>query len=153
MGAFSLLSSWIDAATTPKPKKKFKQFQTMELRVIMDYEGCERKVKNTLTSMKGVSTVEVERKHNKVMIYGYVDPKKVLKRARGTGKTAEVWPYKPCHLVYYPYSVQVYDKKAPSGYVRSVDPALSYYPDDSNNAYETYTSLFSEDNPNACTIM
>eukprot|EP00253_Pinus_taeda_P019431 PITA_19431 len=152
MGAFALLSSWIDAATTPRPKK-FKQFQTVELRVRIDCEGCERKVKNALTSMKGVSTVEVERKHNKVTVTGYVDPKKVLKRVRGTGKTAELWPYKPYHLVYYPYAAQVYDKKAPSGYVRSVDPTLSTYPDDNNNAPETYTSLFSDDNPNACTIM
>lgn len=36
-----------------KPKKKKKQFNTVELKVRMDCEGCEMKVKNTLSSMSG----------------------------------------------------------------------------------------------------
>lgn len=153
MGVFALLSSWIDAATNPKYRKKRKQFQTVELRVRMDCEGCERKVRNALNSMKGVSSVEVERKQYKATVTGYVDANKVLKRVRQTGKKAELWPYKPYHLVYYPYTAQVYDKKAPSGYVRNVDPTFPSYPHDGNNAPETYTTLFSDDNANACTIM
>ena len=100
----------------------------------------------------GVSSVEVERKQYKVTVTGYVDAKKVLKRVRQTGKKAEMWPYKPYHLVYYPYTAQVYDKKAPAGYVRNVD-----IPHENNNyphhADQQYTSLFSDDNPNACTVM
>eukprot|EP00253_Pinus_taeda_P006010 PITA_06010 len=152
MGLMALLSSWIDAATTPK-RKKLKQFQTVELRVRMDCEGCERKVRNALTSMQGVRTVEVERQQYKVTVTGYVDANKVLKRVRRTGKRAEVWPYKPYHLVYYPYTAQVYDKKAPSGYVRNVDHSFPSYPPGNNNAHETYTSLFSDDNTSGCIIM
>jgi hypothetical protein len=33
--------------------KKRKQFQTVELRVRMDCDGCEMKVRNALSSMKG----------------------------------------------------------------------------------------------------
>jgi hypothetical protein len=91
----------------------------------------------------------VERKQNKVTVTGYVDANQVLKRVRRTGKRAEVWPYKPYHLVYYPYTAQVYDKKAPSGYVRNVDPTFPSYSHDA----ETYTSLFSDENANACTVM
>ena len=99
----------------------------------------------------GVSAVEVDRKQYKVTVTGYVDAKKVLKRVRQTGKKAEMWPYKPYHLVYYPYAAQVYDKKAPAGYVRNVDPhENNNYP---HHADQQYTSLFSDDNPNACTVM
>eukprot|EP00253_Pinus_taeda_P035903 PITA_35903 len=152
MAVVALLSSWIDAATSPR-RKRLKQFQTVELRVRMDCEGCERKVRNALTSMKGVRTVEVETQQCKVTVTGYVDANKVLKRVRRTGKLAEVWPYKPYHLVYYPYTAQVYDKEAPSGYVRNVDHTFPSYPSADNNTHETYTSLFSDDNTSGCTIM
>lgn len=33
--------------------KKRKQFQTVELKVRMDCDGCEMKVRNALSSMKG----------------------------------------------------------------------------------------------------
>eukprot|EP00253_Pinus_taeda_P015871 PITA_15871 len=152
MGVLALLSSWIDAATAPR-RKKLKQFQTVELRVLMDSERCERKVRNALTSMKGVRTVEVERQQYKVTVTGYVDANKVLKRVKRTGKRAEFWPYKPYHLVYYPYTAQVYDKNAPSGYVRNVDHSFPSYPPGNNNAHEGYSSLFSDDNTSGCTIM
>uniref|UniRef100_A0A0D6QXP9 HMA domain-containing protein n=1 Tax=Araucaria cunninghamii TaxID=56994 RepID=A0A0D6QXP9_ARACU len=148
MGALALIENLIEAAT-PRTTKRRKQFQTVEVRVRMDCQGCERKVKNALNSMKGVGTVDVDRKQNKVTVTGYVEAKKVLKRVRRTGKRAEIWPYKPYHLVYYPYSAQVYDKKAPSGYVRNVDPTFP----NPERTDERYTSLFSEENPNACTVM
>ena len=81
---------------------------------------------------------------------GYVDPKKVLNRIKSTGKRAEFWPYVPYNLVAYPYVSGAYDKKAPSGYVKNVDQAL---PSDPNAADEKFTSMFSDDNPNACSIM
>jgi len=127
--------------------------QTVEFRIRMDCGGCERKVRNALTSMKWVRTVEVEREQNKVTVTGYVDANKVLKRVRRTGKRAELWPYKPYHLVYYPYTAQVYDKEAPSGYVLNVEHSFPSYPTGDNNAHETYTSLFSDDNTSGCTIM
>jgi len=34
--------------------KRRKQLQTVELKVRMDCEGCELKIKNTLSSMKGL---------------------------------------------------------------------------------------------------
>eukprot|EP01018_Ginkgo_biloba_P019155 Gb_16245 [translate_table: standard] len=128
---------------------KRRQMQTVELKVRMDCEGCERKVKNSVSSMKGVRSVDVSRKDQKLTVTGYVDPNKVLKKVKGTGKQAEFWPYMPYNLVYYPYTAQVYDKKAPPGYVRNVD---STFPNP-NRTDEQYTALFSDDNPNACTIM
>lgn len=97
--------------------------------------------------------MEVNRKQSRVIVSGYVDPNKVLKRVRSTGKTrAQFWPYVEQHLVYYPYAYGAYDKRAPSGFVRNVVQAFpaaptSYAPE------ENFVSLFSDDNVHACSIM
>ncbi|OWM70346.1 hypothetical protein CDL15_Pgr004483 [Punica granatum] len=113
----------------------------------MDCDGCERRVKHAVSSMKGVKTVQVSRKQSRVTVSGFVDPNKVLKRVRSTGKRAELWPYVPYNLVAYPYVAQAYDKKAPAGYVKNVVEAL---PSPTN---ERLMTLFSDENPNACSIM
>ncbi|CAN1788268.1 Heavy metal-associated isoprenylated plant protein 20 [Linum perenne] len=92
----------------------------------MDCDGCERKVKNSVSHMKGVKSVELIRKQSRLTVKGYVEPKKVLKRVSGA-----------------------YDKKAPSGYVRNVPQALPT----SDDTAQTLTSIFSDDNPNACYVM
>lgn len=99
----------------------------------------------------GAKTVEVNRKQSRVTVSGYVEPNKVLKRVKSrTGKRAELWPYVPQHLVYYPYVSGAYDKRAPAGYVRNVVQA---FPAASNAPEENFVSLFSDDNVNACSIM
>lgn len=97
----------------------------------------------------GVKTVEINRKQSRVTVSGFVDPNKVLKRVKSTGKRAEFWPYVPYNLVYYPYIKEAYDKKAPSGYVKNVVQALP----SPSATDERLTTLFSDDNPNACSIM
>ncbi|KAL8472048.1 hypothetical protein ACS0TY_029322 [Phlomoides rotata] len=131
--------------------KKRKQFQTVNLKVRMDCDGCELKVKKTLSSLSGVKSVEINRKQQKVTVTGYVEASKVLKKAKSTGKKAEIWPYVPYNLVAQPYAPQAYDKKAPPGFVRKVDnppnnAAVAKYED-------PYIAMFSDDNPNACSIM
>lgn len=93
--------------------------------------------------------MQVSRKESRVTVNGYVDPNKVLKRVRNTGKRAELWPYVPYNLVSYPYVAQAYDKKAPAGYVKNVVQALP----SPSGANEKLTTLFSDENPNACSIM
>ena len=94
--------------------------------------------------------MDINRKQHKASVTGYADAKKVLKKARSTGKKAELWPYVPYNLVAHPYAAQVYDKKAPSGYVRKTEnTAISAM----NPVEEQYTTMFSDDNPNACSIM
>ncbi|XP_045812611.1 heavy metal-associated isoprenylated plant protein 21-like isoform X2 [Trifolium pratense] len=118
----------------------------------MDCDGCERRVRNAVTSLKGVKSVEVNRKQSRVIVSGYVDPNKVLKRVKSTGKVrAQFWPYVEQHLVYYPYAYGAYDRRAPSGFVRNIMPPAA----SSNNHQddENLVSLFSDDNVNACSIM
>ena len=96
--------------------------------------------------------VEVNRKQQKVSVTGYVEASKVLKKAQSTGKKAEIWPYVPYNLVTHPYIAGAYDKKAPPGYVRNVEaftiPSQAY-----NRQEDQLTSMFSDENPNACSIM
>ena len=95
--------------------------------------------------------MDINRKQYKVTVTGYVEPHKVIKRVQSTGKKAELWPYVPYNLVAHPYAAQTYDKKAPPGYVRNVEvikvSSQAVRPEDQ------FTTLFSDDNPNACSIM
>ncbi|XP_011043157.1 PREDICTED: heavy metal-associated isoprenylated plant protein 26 isoform X1 [Populus euphratica] len=137
--------------------KKRAPLETVEIKVKMDCEGCETKVRNSVTGMKGVIQVEVDRKLQKLTVTGYVDPDEVLHRVRyRTGKKAEFWPYVPAEVVPHPYSPGVYDKRAPPGYVRNPlqleDPQASSIASASSFEVKT-TTAFSDDNPNACVIM
>ncbi|KAL2897779.1 Heavy metal-associated isoprenylated plant protein 21 [Bienertia sinuspersici] len=136
-------------AFVPK-HKKLKPLQTVVIKVKMDCEGCERRVKNSVIHLKGVTSVDVDRKQSKVSVTGHVEPTRVLKKVRSTGKKAEFWPYISYKMATYPYVAQAYDKKAPPGYVRSAPQAYAT-PDAPE---EKYVHLFSDENPNApCAIM
>lgn len=97
----------------------------------------------------GVKSVNINRKQSKVTVSGYVEPNKVLNKVKSTGKKAEIWPYVQYNLAYYPYAPGAYDKRAPSGYVRNVAQAFP----SPNAPAEKYTSIFSDENVNACSIM
>ncbi|ONM18504.1 Heavy metal-associated isoprenylated plant protein 27 [Zea mays] len=99
------------------------------MKVRIDCEGCERKVKKAVEGMKGVSSVEVAAKQNKVTVTGY-------------------------EMVQHPYAPGAYDKKAPAGYVRNVvaDPTAAPLARASSTEVR-YTAAFSDENPNACSVM
>ncbi|GLU04655.1 hypothetical protein SLE2022_217930 [Rubroshorea leprosula] len=150
MGALDTLADYVtDFITVSTKRKKRKVMQTVEIKVKMDCDGCERRVRNAVSTMKGAKSVDVNRKQSRVTVSGYVEPNKVLKRVKSTGKRAEFWPYVPYNLVPYPYVAQAYDKKAPSGYVKNAVQALP----SPNATEEKYVTLFSDENPNACSIM
>ncbi|KAF7841237.1 heavy metal-associated isoprenylated plant protein 26-like [Senna tora] len=155
MGALDHLSELFDCSHGSHSKhKKPKQLQTVEVKVKMDCEGCERKVKKAVEGMKGVTQVEVERKAKKVTVIGYVDPSKVVSRiAHRTGKKAQLWPYVPYDVVEHPYAPGVYDRKAPAGYVRSADDPYVSHLARASSAEVRYTTAFSDENPTACSVM
>ncbi|KAL5208974.1 hypothetical protein ABZP36_004597 [Zizania latifolia] len=126
-------------------KNKTMQLQTVDLKVRMDCEGCELKVKNALSSLKGVESVEVSRKQQKVTVAGYVDASKVLKRAQSTGKKAELWPH-------VPYGA-AYDRRAPPGHVRNAEASAAYVSGHAGGAADRLTNLFNDDDPNSCSVM
>ncbi|KAL1326948.1 heavy metal-associated isoprenylated plant protein 23 isoform X2 [Arachis ipaensis] len=149
-GTLEYLSDLVSSSQHHHKKKK-KQLQTVELKVRMDCDGCELKVKKALSSMSGVKSVEINRKQQKVTVTGYVESSKVLKKAKSTGKRAEIWPYVPYNLVAQPYAAHAYDKKAPPGHVRRLETTAATA---TVATYEDpYINIFSDDNPNACSIM
>nr|XP_043618429.1 heavy metal-associated isoprenylated plant protein 26-like [Erigeron canadensis] len=158
MGVAACLSDLYDSCHDRHGKKlkKKNQLQTVEIKVKMDCEGCERRVRKSVTGMKGVSSVDVDPKKSKLTVVGYVDPEKVLNRVRHrTGKKAEMWPYVPYDVVEKPYLPGVYDKKAPPGYVRNtvdVDPSTEGLVRASSTEIR-YTTAFSDENPTACIVM
>ncbi|KAG0462153.1 hypothetical protein HPP92_020629 [Vanilla planifolia] len=155
MGVLSFFSELCSNYSSHGSAKKRKQLQTVEIKVRMDCEGCERKVRRAVEGMNGVKSVELEAKQNKLTVTGFVDPQKVLKRViRKTGKHAEPWPYVPYDMVFHPYAAGAYDKKAPPGYVRNVadDPKLGPLAR-ASSLEEKCVGAFSDDNPNSCTIV
>ncbi|KAI4313811.1 hypothetical protein L6164_026761 [Bauhinia variegata] len=67
MGALDILSDYFSVSI---PKKKRKALQTVEIKVKMDCDGCERRVRNAVSNMKGAKQVEVNRKQSKVTVTG-----------------------------------------------------------------------------------
>lgn len=98
----------------------------------------------------GAKSVDVDMKQQKATVTGYVEAKKVLKAAQSTKKKVELWPYVPYTLVAHPYVSQAYDKKAPPNMVRSIPDTASIK---ETTLDDSYTLLFSDENPNACSIM
>ncbi|KAL6911499.1 hypothetical protein ACP4OV_000304 [Aristida adscensionis] len=134
-------------------RKKMVQMQpaqTVELRVRMDCERCEREVKKALSGIRGVQYVEVNRMLQKVTVTGCVDPREVLRRAQSTGKRAEPWPQTAPASAYYGHGPEAHHERWATAssyypYPRSVEPAIA--------GAEQITNLFSDDNPNACSVM
>lgn len=103
--------------------------------------------------MKGVTSVHVYPKENKLSVKGYVTAEKVVARvAHRTGKKAELWPYVHYEEVQHPYAAGVYDKRAPAGYVRYADGPQSQL-SRASSIEVRYTTAFSDENTAACTIM
>ncbi|XP_044950962.1 heavy metal-associated isoprenylated plant protein 23 [Hordeum vulgare subsp. vulgare] len=139
-------------------RKERRQPQTVELRVRMDCERCERQVKKALVGIRGVECVEVNGKQQRVTVTGVVDPCTVLRRAQSTGKKAELWPRNQHHhhpsyccdnsaaiTAHYGATgpAQAHERWAPSPHSRSADAIGA----------EKIASLFSDENPNACSVM
>ncbi|KAF7009879.1 hypothetical protein CFC21_024370 [Triticum aestivum] len=69
---------------------------TVNVRVYMHCDACERLVRRTIKKIDGVETVEVERDENKVTVTGDFKAEKVLRKLKKkTGKKAEILPPDP----------------------------------------------------------
>ncbi|GFP82222.1 copper transport protein atx1 [Phtheirospermum japonicum] len=127
----------------------------------LDCEGCAGKLRKALFKLKGVDEVDVDMDLQKITVSGYgLEEKKVLKAIKRAGKAAEPWPYPgysyfssfykyPSHIInhYYDTSRNV---AAPSVHTFFHTPAVYSVAVASD---EAVASLFSDDNPHACSIM
>ncbi|KAL3834432.1 hypothetical protein ACJIZ3_009168 [Penstemon smallii] len=136
----------------------------LEVRVPnLDCEGCAAKLRKALFKLKGVDGVEVDMELQKITIKGYaLEEKKVLKAIKRAGKAAEPWPYPgghshfssfykyPNHIMKHYYYETSRNVAAPNVHTFFHTPAAYSVAVASD---EAVASLFSDDNPHACTIM
>ncbi|XP_010273077.1 PREDICTED: copper transport protein ATX1 [Nelumbo nucifera] len=127
----------------------------------LDCEGCAAKIKKAIYKLKGVEDIEVDMEIQKITVRGYaVEEKKVLKAVRRVGKAAEPWPFPgyshfasfykyPTHVVNHYYETSS-NSGAASVHTFFHTPAAYSVAVASD---EAVASLFSDENPHACTIM
>ncbi|GJY43532.1 heavy metal-associated isoprenylated plant protein 28-like protein [Tanacetum coccineum] len=150
-------------------------FQTLEMIVNIDCQGCERKVRKALQSLDGVESIDIDMNMQKVTVTGWVDQEKVLKKIRRTGKKAELWPfpYNQESLTFTQQYADMYSYHSdPATYFHTDRPEISTY-DYNTHGYNGYghvtyqeppyslttgfgekaTTAFSDENVNACLIM
>ncbi|TQD75149.1 hypothetical protein C1H46_039308 [Malus baccata] len=146
MGNLHVLPSRRQHSTVSMGKSKKKNDQelkvvSVQFKVSMHCNACERTVVKTLRKLKGVEKFTTEMKKHKVVVTGKIDPQKVLKKLRKkTGKKVEI----------------VVDKeekpKDASGEGNLTKPNV--YPPFFDCCKESeILFMFSDENPNACCIM
>ncbi|XP_015389498.1 heavy metal-associated isoprenylated plant protein 31 isoform X2 [Citrus sinensis] len=125
----------------------------------LDCEGCASKCKRALFKLKGVEEVEIEMEVQKITVRGYaLDEKKVLKAIKRAGKAAEPWPFPgyahfasfykyPSYIVNHYYDTYGATNGAHTFFHTPAVYSVAVASD------EAVASLFSDDNPHACTIM
>ncbi|CAM0910039.1 unnamed protein product [Alopecurus aequalis] len=151
MGFLEALSGLCPAPLEQRHLQKGRQLETVEMKVRIDCEGCESKIRDTLEGMDGVTCVEVVPRQNRVTVTGYVDAAKVMRRvARKTGKRVEPWPYVPYDAVAHPCAPGAYNKSVNANHGVSSGPLLGR----ATTTETRYTGAFAEENANAaCAIM
>nr|XP_034603569.1 heavy metal-associated isoprenylated plant protein 19-like isoform X2 [Setaria viridis]TKW05272.1 hypothetical protein SEVIR_7G165300v2 [Setaria viridis] len=126
---------------------------TIELKVYMHCDACERKVRRTISNCEGVETVEVDREENKVTVTGDFEPEVVVKKIKKkTGKKVDILILEKDEeeegMGQEPYVPYYYE-----------NPAM--YPDDADvpDEFRSYRperwnfDYFDDENAQACMIM
>ncbi|KAJ7234908.1 hypothetical protein O6H91_02G147800 [Diphasiastrum complanatum] len=173
--------------------------ELVELRVPLHCDGCERKLRKSLSRMIGVESVDVDHEQQKVTVMGFIEREKVMKKVKRTLKLAEFWPFghhNIRHNNYHQHHEHKYEKhRRPridywshntnyvdayshqNNHYNSHDPYVSSSKQtvhgkygggntrssyDHDYGYEQHyrppvddktTTMFSEENPNACSVM
>ncbi|XP_072985003.1 heavy metal-associated isoprenylated plant protein 28-like [Typha latifolia] len=149
----------------------------VDMCVSMDCSGCVNKIRKALLKLDGVDEVDIDMARQKVTVTGWVDQKKVLKTVRKTGRKAVLWPY-TYGTEHATYTQEYYHDYQPTpghhlisnansnsynyrvhGYVNDADVHGYYRGASSSSSSSPHLfshsagSMFSDDNPNACSIM
>ncbi|KAL1531100.1 heavy metal-associated isoprenylated plant protein 45-like [Salvia divinorum] len=130
----------------------------VELRVHMDCEGCEKRIRKAISKLHGVDSLDIDMEKQKVTVRGYVEKRKVLKVVRRVGRKAEFWPF-PYDSEYHPYAATYLDE---SNFTSSYnyfmhgynEPTHGYFPQLPYSTIDDHiTYRFSDDNVHACSIV
>ncbi|KAJ8504221.1 hypothetical protein OPV22_005107 [Ensete ventricosum] len=123
-------------------KSSSKKESLLELKVYMHCKACERSVHNTLRKLEGVKAVKVDMNSHRAIVTGEVDPEKVVKKLKKkTGKRAEI------------ITTRKNDMAPAAGDCSSNrSEASAVITDHFDQTLVAGLSLFSDENPNACSI-
>ncbi|GLJ55263.1 hypothetical protein SUGI_1185940 [Cryptomeria japonica] len=141
----------------------------IEMEVHMECIECERKIRRALSNIEGVHSVGVDIEKQKVTVSGYVDEMTVLEAVRNaTGKRAELWAY-PYSSEYNPYATHYFQQSSTSSstynygqnnngtvqdcYESGAHSSSSSYSPSTVIMDDKATTLFSDENPHACSVM
>ncbi|XP_027363309.1 heavy metal-associated isoprenylated plant protein 34 isoform X1 [Abrus precatorius] len=72
-------------------KQDMMKIQNCLLKVNIHCDGCEQKVRKLLQKIDGVYSVNIDADQGKVLVSGHVDPAKLIKKLKRSGKHAELW--------------------------------------------------------------
>ncbi|XP_028770898.1 heavy metal-associated isoprenylated plant protein 34 [Neltuma alba] len=72
-------------------KQDLPKYQSCLLKVNIHCEGCEHKVRKLLQKTDGVYSVNIDADSGKVLVAGNMDPAKLIKKLKRSGKHAELW--------------------------------------------------------------
>ncbi|KAK9093701.1 hypothetical protein Scep_025170 [Stephania cephalantha] len=141
------------------PRGRHLELQTVELKVRMCCTGCERVVRNAILKLRGIDSIEINLEMEKVTVIGYVDPNKVLKAVRRSGKRAEFWPNPDLPL--YFTSSSNYFKDLTNDYKESYNYWRHGYNVSERHGVlhstqrgdDRVSNMFNDDNVNACHVM
>ncbi|CAN4124822.1 unnamed protein product [Withania somnifera] len=114
------------------------------LKLYLHCEGCAKDVKHCIHKMPGVQTVDPEMKNNIVKVKGSMDPQKLVKFiSKTTGKHAEI--------VSKIDKLEKYDKQTTNDYENIKKGCTSCQHEYPHFVYAP--QLFSDENPNSCSIL
>ncbi|GLJ55265.1 hypothetical protein SUGI_1185960 [Cryptomeria japonica] len=137
------------------------------MEVHMDCSECERKIRRALSNIEGVHSVGIDIEKQKVSVSGYVDEMTVLEAVRNaTGKRAELWAY-PYSSEYNPsYATRYFQQSSTCSstcnYGQNNGTVQDCYESGTPSSFSSpstvimddkATTLFSDENPHACSVM
>ncbi|KAL6983944.1 hypothetical protein U1Q18_017316 [Sarracenia purpurea var. burkii] len=141
----NLISPILKEKKEEKKQEKEEEPKVVEvvLKIYMHCEGCAEDIKYCIHKMQGVYTVDTDMKNSQVTVKGVFEPKKLVEFIkRRAGKHA-------CILKQTPLEKKDEDNNENAGDTIDLDEYYKIYPPGLVYAPQ----LFSEENPNACSVM
>ncbi|CAI9289149.1 unnamed protein product [Lactuca saligna] len=114
-----------------------------EFKISLYCDGCEKLVADTISKIEGVEKFMTDMTRHQVMVIGKIDPDKVLKKLKKTGKRVEMILPSEDDIPLDQGNIEQEEFGQPAP-----DPVMYEYLEESS----LYT-IFSDENPNACLIM
>ncbi|KAL3727466.1 hypothetical protein ACJRO7_032228 [Eucalyptus globulus] len=137
-----------------KKKKEELKVVVVEFRVSMHCNACERTVARTISKIKGIEKFSTDMNQHKVVVTGRIDPKKVLKKLKKkTGKKVEILENKEDLA----NEDGANDEEGEGGSKTMVAEEQNAVIHPSMLGYccveDEVLMMFSDENPNACSVM